>query len=166
MIAKVPSVRALCVYSAKITCTIQVLGMAGARPRRISRLLKLLKARGSASRNWVYLTPASGDTMNSIVLYAVRAGRTLETAVSSMHGRLLSTQVTGLNINKTGSDPEMMRDEDVPDWLRKLGQSGAGLSLQELERRKADELSDEDRRSLKRKRNRQAIKRANSLTAK
>ena len=35
-----------------------------------------------------------------------------------------------------------------------------------LERRKADELSDEDRRSLKRKRNRQAIKRANSLTAK
>jgi len=109
--------------------------------------------------------------MNSIVLYAVRAGRALETAVSTMHGRfvttrLLSTQVTGLNINKTGSDPEMMRDEDVPAWLRKLGQSGSGLSLQELERRKADELSDEDRRSLKRKRNRQAIKRANSLVAK
>lgn len=103
--------------------------------------------------------------MNKAVKYTIRAGMTLEHASMAAACRYMST-VTGLNISKTGEDPAMMKDEDVPDWLRKLGQSGAGLSLQELERRKEEELSDADRRSLRKLKNRLAIKRANSLSAK
>ena len=72
--------------------------------------------------------------------------------------------VRGLNILKAGQDPEEMKDEDVPDWLRGLGRHGAGRTLPELERKA--ELTSHEARQLAKLRNRQNIKRANSLSSK
>lgn len=50
--------------------------------------------------------------------------------------------VTGLNINKNGSDPPLKSDEELPDWLWKLALPDK--SLAELRRTNADDLDFED----------------------
>lgn len=84
--------------------------------------------------------------------------------VSAGRASMSTGVVRGLNILKTGQDPEEMKDEDVPDWLRELGRHGAGRTLPELERQA--ELTSQEARQLTKLRNRRNIKRANSLSTK
>lgn len=72
--------------------------------------------------------------------------------------------VRGLNILKNGQDPEEIKEDDVPEWLRELGRHGAGRTLPELERKA--ELTSQEARQLAKLRNRQKIKRKNSLSSK
>ena len=123
--------------------------------------------RAWAARNVLLRLQASVDTPRPSVATVVASGKEFVLAPMPTHmlPRSLSTGVVrGLNILKTGQDPEEMKDEDVPDWLRALGQRGAGPTLQELERQ--GELSLEEHQLLKKLRNRQRITRANALAAK
>ena len=92
------------------------------------------------------------------------ASSLVSSSVGLAYRRSMSTGVVrGLNIQKNGQDPDEMKDEEVPDWLRDLGRHGAGRTLPELERKA--ELTIQEARQLAKLKNRQNIKRANSLSS-
>ena len=68
---------------------------------------------------------------NSLIEYVYNAEFSSESADGARR------VVAGLNVLKSGKDPEELKDEDVPEWLWKLADEGNGKSLMEMERRVA-----------------------------
>lgn len=79
-------------------------------------------------------------------------------------GGMSTEVVTGLNIQKNGSDPALKKDDELPEWLWKLGEQPKTLA--ELERSDANDLSLEEQRMLQKLKNRRKIKQKNALRAK
>ena len=74
--------------------------------------------------------------------------------------QMSNDSVTGLNIMKSGQDPPLEKDENLPEWLWKLADTPKTLA--ELQRLNPAELTLEEAKYKKKLENRRNIKMSNS----
>lgn len=126
----------------------------------LPRLATILCRSSGAPRVFSHGILESGDQ-----LYLSETSKNTRRSYAEGSGR-----VTGLNILKQGQDPEEMKDEDVPEWLARLGKVGNGTSLLEMERKLKecgiDGMTLDELKYLKKLQNRKQIKHSNALRAK